>query len=225
MSNIFQFTASTYFQIPEAAIESGKWAQLKASAKDLYTLLLYTAQRNSSAFVTLTAMDAAKVGLSVNAVKDGRDSLIAARLISAERTSEGYVCEILDPVSGESLERIDDLAKVSADIVGLYFMDYLASRNHMDTVDGLQCACVFHEERKERDKNLSVTFSDGGAFHCHVCAAQGGILDFETRMAAKDGEQINRDRAYSRVRTTHLRNGRKLGKQRAKEAASIRAML
>lgn len=225
MSNIFRFTPHTYFQIPEAAIESGKWAKLKSSAKDLYTLLLFMAQKNSSAFVTLTAIDAIKVGLSVNAVRDGRLDLLAARLIAAERTSEGYVYEILDPVSGESLERIEDLTKVDAEIVGLYFMEYLAGRNHVETADGLKCACVFHQEKKDRDKNMSVTFSDGGLFRCHSCNTQGGILDFETLMAAKDGESINRDRAYSRVRTLHLRNGRRLGKQRAKDDAAARAML
>ncbi len=225
MSNIFQFTSNTYFQIPEAAIESGKWAMLKSSAKDLYTLLLYMAQKNSSVFVTLTATDAAKVGLSVNAVKDGRDDLHVAQLISPDRTSEGYSYELLDPVTGESLERIEDLTKVSAEIVGLYFMEYLASHNHVETVDGLKCACVFHTESKDRGKNLSVIFTDGGAFHCHGCDAKGGILDFETMMAAKDGETINRDRAYSRVRATHLRNMRKQGKQQARDAAAARAML
>jgi hypothetical protein len=225
MSNIFQFTPQTYFQIPEAAIESGKWASLKSSAKDLYTLLLYVAQKNSNTLVMLTAVDAAKVGLSVNAVKAGRDGLLRAKLISAERTSDGYSYEILDPVIGASLERVENLTTVAAEVVGLYFLEYLANRNHVETVDGLKSACPFHDEKKDRDKNLSVTFSDGGAFHCHHCETQGGILDFETLMAAKDGEKINRDRAYSRVRAIHLRNMRKQRRQQARDAAAVRAML
>lgn len=224
MSNIFQFTPHTYFQVPEAVIESGNWASLKSSAKDLYTLLLYMAQKHSNPLVMLTAVDAAKVGLSVNAVKDGRDNLVRAKLISAERTNDGYSYELLDPISGTSLERIVDLTKVSPDIVGLYFTEYLSSRNHVETVDGLKCACAFHEEKKDRNKNLSVTFTDGGAFHCHECNVGGGVIDFEIMMAAKDGEQINRDRAYSRVRAIHVRNIRRQLRQQAKDAAAARAM-
>ena len=183
------------------------------------------AQNNSNALVMLTAMDEAKVGLSVNAVNDGRDNLVRAKLIAAERTSEGYSYEILDPVIGASLERIEDLTKVTPEVVGTYFIEYLAHRNHVETVDGLSCACPFHDEKKDRDKNLSVTFSDGGAFYCHGCEMKGGILDFEIAMSAKDGEKLNRDRAYSRVRAIHLRNMRKQRRQQARDAAAARAIL
>jgi hypothetical protein len=225
MSNVFQYTPLTYFQIPEAVIDSGKWASLKLSAKDLYTLLLYTAQKTSSEFVSLTAADAVRVGLSVNAVKNGRDALVAAGLISAERTGDGYSYELLDPSTGVSLKRIADLSKIDPEIVGQYFMEHLGDREHRETVDGLQCNCVFHEEKKGRDKSLSITFADGGAFHCHGCGIEGGIIDFETAVSEKTGEKINRDRAFSRVRTAHLSNMRRQAKRRAKEHAAARAML
>jgi hypothetical protein len=187
-------------------------------------LLLYIAQKTSSAFIGLTAADAVKAGLSINAVKTGRDDLVAAGLISAERTSDGYSYEILDPATGERLERIEDLTKVSPDIVGLYFIEHLGDREHIQIIDGLRCNCPFHEE-KVRDRHLSVTFTDGGAFHCHTCKAEGGIIDFEIAMAARDGETITRNRAYARVRAAHLGNMRKLAKRRAKELAALRAML
>ena len=72
MSSIFRYTPVTYFQIPKSLIETGVWAMLKPSAKDLYTLLLYLADRNSNHILSVTAADAAKVGLSVNAVKEAR---------------------------------------------------------------------------------------------------------------------------------------------------------
>lgn len=226
MSNVFQFTTATYFQIPESVIESGKWARLTPSAKDLYTLLLYYAQKNTVTTIMLTAKDMLLVGMGRNSLSDAIDSLQDdEKLIIAERGSRGYTFELRDPVTGEELERIEDITKVSPEIVAMYWLDHLGNRSHAEFAGGLSVRCIFHEEKKDRDRNLSVTFSDGGAFHCHRCGEKGGILDFEIAVAAKDEEKINRNQAYSRVRTAHLRNGRKLAKRRARELAEAQAMM
>lgn len=225
MSNVFQFTTATYFQIPESVIESGKWGRLTPSAKDLYTLLLYYAQKNSITTIMLTAKDTLLVGMGRNSLNDAVESLRAEKLIVADRGSRGYTFELRDPVTGEELQRIDDITRVSPEIVGMYWLDHLGNRSLTEHADGLAVNCIFHDEKKDRDRNLSVTFSGGGAYHCHRCGEHGGILDFEIAMAAKDGEKISRNQAYSRVRAAHLRNGRKLAKRRAQELAEARAIL
>lgn len=233
MSNIFQFTPVTYFQVPETVIESGKWAKLKPSARDLYTLLLYLAQKTSRATIALTAGDALRDGISLRAMTDARECLESAKLIRAERGSHGHTYELLDPVTGEPLEKIEDLAAVKPEIVEEYFRERLASRNHTETANGMQVSCPFHVEKKDRDKSLHVSFTGGGVFKCHgqahghACEASdgGGILEFEMLMAAKDGDKITKDRAYSRVRAAHLTNMRTLAKRKAKELAEARAIL
>ena len=225
MSNVFQFTTATYFQIPESVIESGKWARLTPSAKDLYTLLLYYAQRNTATIMMLTAKDMLLAGIGKNALSKAVDSLHTEKLVLAERGSRGYTFELRDPVTGLELEKIEDIKKVSPEIVAMYWQDHLGNRNHTEYVGGLTVNCIFHAEKKDRDKNLSITFHDGGAFNCHNCGQHGGILDFEVAMAARDGEKINKNQAYSRVRAAHLRNGRKLAKQRARELAEAQAIM
>lgn len=225
MSNIFQFTTATYFQIPESVIESGKWARLTPSAKDLYTLLLYYAQKHTVTTIMLTAKDMTLVGMGRNSLTGAVASLEAAQLVIAERGSRGYTFELRDPVTGEALEKIEDIAKVSPEIVEQYWLDHLGDRSHTEYADGLAVNCIFHDEKKDRDRNLSITFSNGGAYHCHRCGGKGGILDFEIALAAKDGEKISRNQAYSRVRAAHLRNGRKLARRRAQELAEARAIL
>lgn len=238
MSNIFRHTAHTYFQIPEAVIESGVYAKLSPSAQALYTLLLYLAQKRSSTVIKLTASDAAKVGLSPRSVQSARKELIECKLIAATQERLGYTYELLDPVSGQSLEIIVDLARVDPEVVGEYFAEMLAAYDPQETGQGLQAFCPFHIRTSERIRTLHVTFDQGGAFKCNrdwqlskedkdinPSCKSGGIVDFAIAMAEKSGETLSKNQAYGRVIHTELAIMRKQKRQEAEELAERRGMM
>ncbi|HEV2133392.1 MAG TPA: hypothetical protein VGR47_03945 [Terracidiphilus sp.] len=225
MSNVFQHTPVSYFQIPEALIESGKWASLTENGRNLYILLLYYAQKHSLTTIALTAKDAAQVGMGKNAIRDALRSLEAERLVKGSRGSRGYTFELLDPITGNALERINNLSQVDPEIVRTYALDKLGDREYTEHASGLSVNCPFHTEKKARDKNLSFTFDGGGAYNCRSCGAKGGIIDFEIEMAAKEGEIISKTVAHRRVRAEHVSNSIKLAKRKARELAEARVIL
>jgi hypothetical protein len=227
MANIFRYTPVTYFQTPESLIETGVWAQLVPSAKDLYMLLLYRAQKTSKQVVNLTATDAKAVGISVNVVKGARENLVRHNLITATKKRDGYSYEILNPVTGQPLHRIEDLSKVPAEIVGQYFLDLLSEYDPKEVHEGtsIHSHCPFHESMKNREHPLHVTFDGGGAYNCHQCGARGGIVDFTIAMAEKHGEVLDQNRGYSRVRESLVTAARRYEKREAERIARARAMM
>jgi hypothetical protein len=225
VSNVFRYTPTTYFQTPEVVIESGVWARLIPSARSLYTLILYLAQRNSRPVVSVTASDAAKVGLSVNSVKAARECLVRHKLIAATRTSDGYSYEILDASTGNGLEPIEDLSKVDEVVVREYFLHKLSGYDPDELHHGLRLRCPFHPSTKQRQKPFHVTFLDGGGFKCHDCDHKGGIIDFEIAMASKGGEHLSRNKAFGQVRQALLSAGRRYEKCREEEMKQARAMV
>jgi hypothetical protein len=225
LSNVFKFTVATYFQIPEAVIETGVWAKLTPSAQSLYVLLAFKAQRLTSTTIKITAADAAKVGVSANCLKGARENLVATGLVTATRSRDGYTYEILDPVSGERLEQIRDLRAVDPDIVGEYFARHLADFDVQESsYQHLQSQCPFCDH-KERLRPFHVSLSDGGGFKCHSCEVDGGLIDFEKLLAGKDGKALDTDQAYARARSGLLAAGRRLTKHRTEQIAEARAAL
>jgi hypothetical protein len=225
MSNIFRFTSVTYFQTPESLIETGVWAKLTPSAKDLYMLLLYRAQKTSSETLTLTAADAGRVGLHPNSVKAARENLIEHKLITATRARDGYTLELLNPTGG-SLQRIEDVTKVDPEIVEEYFLERLAAYDVQEHhYQALEAHCPFHESMKGRKHPLHITCIDGGAFKCHQCDVSGGIVDFEIAMSARDGSELDRNRAYSKVRDAFVTAARKRERRKAEDMVRALAML
>lgn len=238
MSNIFRHTALAYYQLPEAAMESGVLAELSLSALRLYLYLLYRAQKTSNTMVKLTASDAMKVGLSLRSVQSAREELIECKLIAATQGRRGYTYELLDPVSGRTLEIIEDLSKVAPEVVGEYFMEHLAGHDPQETGQGLHAWCPFHPKTSERAHPLHVTFDRGGAFKCNrdwhlpkedkdinPSCKRGGIVDFEIAMAEKSGLTLSKNQAYGRVIATELSIMRKRKRQEAEELAARRAMI
>lgn len=235
MSNIFRHTAHSYFQVPDAVIESGVFAELCPSAQSLYVLLLHLSQKKSRTLIKLTASDAAKVGLSPRSVQAAREDLVKHKLIAATQERLGYTYEILDPVSGQSLEIIEDLARVDPEVVGEYFAEMLAAYDPQQIGDGLHAFCPFHVRSSEKAHPLHVTFERGGAFKCFrdnklekdgvASCKSGGIVDFAIMMAEKGGETLSKNQAYGRVIRTELAIMRKQKRQEAEELAERRAMM
>lgn len=227
MTNIFRWSPLTYFQIPDAVIESGVYAQLSPSAQALYTLLLYLAQRSSNTVIKLTAGDAARVGLSANSVKTARESLVEHKLISVTKNRYGHSYEILDPVTGQTLELLENLIHVEAEVTGEYFMEHLADYDPQELNEGMHAWCPFHERSSEHAHPFHVTFTDGGAFKCNekTCGVKGGILDFTIAMAKKTGETLATNQAWGRVRSSLLAIRRKQSRRKAEELAEARAMM
>jgi hypothetical protein len=225
VSNVFRFSSVSYFQVPESLIQTGTWALLKESAKDLYLLLLHEAQRTSSIIVRLKAADAAKVGLVPNSVKAGRDDLIANGLIAATKGNGGFLYELLNPATQQSLAYIEDLTKVDPEVVGDYFAEALAAYDPQELHQSLQAHCPFHDSLKGRQHPLHVTFTNGGAFTCHDCNTAGGIVDFEIALAARNGESLDRNRGYGRVREALLSVARKRERRRVEDLALARSIL
>lgn len=225
MSNVFEFTSVTYFQVPEHVIDSGRWARLTHKAKDLYVLILRHAQRYSTTTLRLTSKDMARVGISRNSVNAAIESLDAEKLIHAKLGSHGYTFTLLDPATGTDLEAIKDLRAVKPEVVAMYFQDHIGG-DYFITPNGrnITAACIFHQEKK-RERSLNIDTDGGGAFKCHRCEAQGGILAFERAVAASKGEKITETQAYARVRAAHTRNARKLSKQREKQFAEALTIL
>ena len=231
MSNVFRFTPLTYFQVPDVLIEAGIYGSLIPSARDLYALLLYKAQRTSRTVVNVTATDAAKVGLSPRSVQAARACLIDHRLIAATRNSAGYLYELLNPASGETLERIEEITQVDPELIAEYFLERLAAYDAEEShlAHSFKSRCPFHSTLKERDKPLHIVCTDGGMFKCHGrgCdqSAGGGIVDFEIALAKKNGETLDKDRAYGRVRDALLSAGRKRSRREAEELAERRSFM
>ncbi|MFZ0633874.1 MAG: hypothetical protein WAM56_21470 [Acidobacteriaceae bacterium] len=238
MSNVFRYTALSYYQMPEAVMESGVLAELSLSALRLYLYLLYRAQKTSSSIVKLTAGDAMKAGLSLRSVLPAREELIGCKLIAATQGRRGFTYELLDPVSGQSLEAIEDLSKVDPEVVGEYFMDHLAGYDPQEKGQGLQAYCPFHMRTSERVHTLHVTFDRGGAFKCNrdwhlskegkdinPSCKSGGIIDFEMAMAERNGSPLSKNQAWGQVRSSLLSIMRRKKRQEAEELAERRAML
>jgi hypothetical protein len=225
MSNIFQFTPLTYHQTPDALIETGLYGVLTPSARALYALLCFKAQRLSSATARVTATDAALVGVAVNMVKSAREDLVEHKLVRATRGREGYLYELLDPLSGEALEQIQDLHAVDPEIVEEYFVDQLASFDAIESsYHHITSHCPFCEH-KMRLMPFHVSCANGGGFTCHKCGVNGGVIDFEQLLAEKSGEELDRNRAYARARAGLLSAGRRVTKRRTAELAMARAMM
>jgi hypothetical protein len=225
-ANIFQYTPVEYFQLPSAPFENGTWKLLPPSARDLFTLICFQAHQLGSKNVSLTADQCeTEAGLSVNAVRKARNALVSLQLIRATRNRGGYLYELLDPVTGEELVQIQDLRKVEAELVGLYFSGELASWSAIETHQGIKARCPFHDSNKQRETSLHVTFEEGGAFMCHTCDAKGNIIQFEQRMSAEAGRILNANAAYSAVRRKHIANSRTLARTRAKLLAQRSAHL
>ena len=131
-----------------------------------------------------------------------------SRLIIATRKHDGYAYEVLNPTGGH-LEPIDDISKVDPEIVEEHFLEHLSAYDPQEFHRAIHCHCPWHESMKDRDHPLHVSFIDGGAFTCHRCNVSGGIVDFEIAMAEKNGETLDRNRAYGRVQDSLLSAGRK----------------
>jgi hypothetical protein len=231
MTNVFRWSPLTYFQMPEAIIESGVFAQLSPSAQSLYTLLLYLAQKTSSTVIKLTASDAAKVGLSPRSVKPAREDLVKHELIAATGNHHGFTYEVLDPITGQTLELLEDLINVDAEVIGEYFVEHLTDYDpqelNMGMSVGLRAWCPFHERSSERPHPLHVTFANGGLFKCNEesCEVKGGIIDFTMAMAKKNGETLSKNQAWGRVRSSLLSIRRRQSRRKAQELAEARAMM
>jgi len=198
MSNVFEKTDVTYFQMPQALVRDEHLQQISLSALKLYCLVLFEAQRRTRLDHELLNEDIERfTGLSANSVSSGRNELVTLKLVRCKRGFGGrYTYTLLNPDTGTELVQSNTKAstrrynstppldKLSRDQYRHYFKNRLARREWSDTGSQIYTNCPFpdHDDRKpSMSINLAI-----GKWTCHGCGRAGGVLHFEQYLSQCD---------------------------------------
>lgn len=173
----------------------------------------YILSRATAPTVRIYIGDAlADTGLSRPVFIEARETLIAAKLVSAEETSKQGVWqyEILSE-SGGKLPTYEDFVVFRDqpdEVIKAYYCDRLGVRRAPEVLgDGnIRFACPFHIERDGKH-SLTVKLKRGdglhGRFICgkNRCERRGGLIEFEQAWASKKDRHLTKSQASQAVRS------------------------
>jgi hypothetical protein len=226
MSNIFQHTGDTYFQIPKQIVKDGLLKTLSEPAKDLLWYLLYEAQeRTSNVLLLATSKVSDRTGISrFKPFRDARRQLAFHGLVSSEEVKSGlWRYEIATKVSTRGL----DLDALTRDELEPFFESHLGNDTWSGD-NGLRFPCPFHINKK-REHPLCVKLKREddapgiGVWHCFQCERAGKLIELEYLMAKYNRNTIDLQGAHKRVTRffADLRDKRDAERKRVEALALI----
>ena len=206
MSNIFNGTGMTYFQVPNNFI--GLLKTLPGNSTNIYMLVLYTAQKDSTPTVTLTSRQIEEVGVSQRRMKDALDRLADSGLVKITRTKgngAAITFELMDietalpiPTRKEKELSIDTLTRHQ---LLTYALNRLAEFSPYEDDNGVRAACPFHLARKNTD-DLSFNTRTGQwrCFHKECSYHEGGhLIEIEVALSSKKGKTMTPTQAWAKI--------------------------
>jgi hypothetical protein len=174
-------------------------------------------QRFPKTVFTLAADDCKHAtGLSPNSMTVARKQLSGEKLIHSTPVTSGFTYEILDPVTGKSIEQMVNFNDLRSDQLEAYFLHHLSGHNPVLHEDGQAIFnCPFHYSAKTRRRDLSVKLSDGGPWKCHhaSCERSGKLVAFERAIAEARRKPISTAQAHHRIKSIILQGDMRRAKR------------
>ena len=172
MSNPFQHTTETYYQVPKRLMIDGT---LRPSSMSLYLMVLRQAQEKSSPvvlFKTSSVLDA--IGVTPKHLRIAKAQLREYNLVGSTEVRRGLWTFELLTSHGVGLDNsVLDLDKFSRVQVESYFLPHLKDYDFIFTTDGnLTARCPFHSSHKLRERPFHLKLEDDkdgngiGVWHC-----------------------------------------------------------
>jgi hypothetical protein len=206
MSNVFQNTSETYFQIPKRIVTDGILKQLMPSSMALYITILKQTQEKSSTVVmfnTSTLLDS--LAIARGNLRIARAQLLEYNLVRSTEVKRGlWMFEVLTR-HGKGLDNsIIDLDKLSRVEVESFYLPHLINYDAMfNADDNVISNCPFCS-RGLNKKSFHLKLTDDGmgigVWHCFECQKAGRMIDFEMYRT-----RVNKAEALKQVQNFFMR--------------------
>jgi hypothetical protein len=200
-NNVYKGTGVYHFPTPHEVFATGVWSKLSAPAQALYPWLQCQLwdekQGDRSMFLTAEEITVGTGLKSDNSVSKARKDLEKHGLLRTVRQKYGYIYELLNPLSKQTLEVIEDFNKLDTEWIEAYFTHHAAKWGmfeHKDQPGVFMAHCPFHSA-KEREKRLLMNTADGGFWKCmdERCISngrKGKLVAFEMAVSEQYGSKI-----------------------------------